>query len=68
MSENPRLSGFVPLPPRSGGTSDPRMPAGRALALVRELRQEKKISSADLDVLLAVLNPVAFAEAADGQS
>ncbi len=37
-------------------------PAGKAVALVYELREEKKISSADLAALLAVLEPIAFAE------
>lgn len=39
-------------------------PAGKALALVYELRSERKISSADRDLLLAILEPIAFAECA----
>ena len=49
---------------RKLNTYDRRTPGGKALALVHELREEKKISSADFAVLLAVLQPIAYAECA----
>ena len=49
---------------RLSGTFDPRLPVGKAVALVYELREEKKISSTDFAVLMAVLEPIAYAECA----
>jgi hypothetical protein len=62
--DSPRPSPPGPRASLVDRTFNERTPAGRALALVYELRSEKKISSADQDALMAVLEPVAFAECA----